>query len=178
MPAVSPDDLAALPPGVVLHESGDDTASVLLAAFAAELRAAGVDAGGLVQRDGVDALGRSRMELVDVRTGEVFPISLDLGPGADGCSLDAAGLAEASRVLRRETAAGVALLVVNKFSTRECEGEGLAAEMFAAVTQGIPVLTSLSRRHRAGWEAASGGAGRMLPPDLTALRAWWADVAA
>ncbi len=175
MPTDNPADIAL---GVVLHDGGDDAASTLLATFAAELRAAGIDAGGLVQRNPVDVQGRARMELVDIRTGEVFPISLDLGPGSDGCSLDAAGLAEASRVLRRETAAGVALLVVNKFSTRECEGEGLAAEMFAAIAQGIPVLTSLSRRHQAGWEAATGGAGHMLPPDLTALRAWWASVAA
>jgi hypothetical protein len=163
--------------GVILHD-GDAAASELLAAFAAELRGEGVDVGGLVQQDGVDAAGRPRMELVDVRTGQVFCISLDLGPGSDACSLDASGLAEASSVLRREIAAGVALLVVNKFSSREAEGEGLAAEMFEAIAGGIPLLTTLSGRHRERWDEMTGGVGVLLPPDPAALRAWWRSVAA
>ena len=177
MPSPPSDDLSDAPVGVILHD-GDEGASILLAAFAAELRAAGIDVGGLVQRDGIDAAGRPRMELVDVRSGAVFPISLDLGPGSDSCSLDVAGLAEASVVLHRETAAGVALLVVNKFSSRECEGEGLATEMFAAISEGVPLLTTLSRRHRPRWEEMTGGIGTMLPPEAAALHAWWQTVSA
>lgn len=171
------DDLSDAPVGLILHD-GDDGVSALLAAFAAELRAGGVDVGGLVQQDGVDAAGRPRMDLVDVRSGEVFRISLDLGSGSDSCSLDTAGLAEASLVLRREIAAGVALLVVNKFSSRECEGEGLAPEMFEAIAGGIPLLTTLRRRHRPRWDEMTGGIGAMLPPDPAALRAWWRSVSA
>ena len=171
------DDLSDAPVGLILHD-GEEHVAGLLAAFAAELRGLGVDVGGLVQRDAVDAAGRPRMELVDVRGGEVFPISLDLGAGSDSCSLDTAGLAEASVVLRREMAAGVALLVVNKFSSRESEGEGLAAEMFEAIAGGIPLLTTLSRRHRERWDEMTGGVGTMLPPERAALHAWWRAVSA
>ncbi len=177
MTSLPSDDLSDAPVGVILHD-GDERAAELLAAFAAELRAGGIDVGGLVQRDGVDTAGRPRMELVDVRGGEVFPISLDLGPGSDSCSLDVAGLAEASVVLRREVARGVALLVVNKFSSRECEGEGLAAEMFEAIAAGIPLLTTLNRCHRARWDEMTGGVGVLLAPDAAVLRDWWRRVSA
>ncbi len=177
MPHPPSDDLSDAPVGLILHDGGDGAAA-LLAAFAAELRGLGIDVGGLVQRDAVDAAGRPRMELVDVRSGEVFPISLDLGPGSESCSLDTAGLAEASSVLRREIAAGVALLVVNKFSSREAEGEGLAAEMFEAIAGGIPLLTTLNRRHRPRWDEMTGGVGTMLPPDPATLQAWWRRVSA
>lgn len=170
------DELAGAPVGVILHDGGEE-AGALLAAFAAELKAAGVQVGGLVQRNLLGPDGRPRMELVDLRSGEVFRISLELGAGSDACSLDTSGLADSTRVLRREIAAGVDLLVINKFSARECEGEGLASEMFEAISEGIPLLTTLNRRHLAQWRQATGGAGQMLAPAPEALRAWWRSVA-
>lgn len=165
-----------LPIGVVLHERGGDT-EALLAAFARSLRGQGVDVGGLVQTVGRWPNGRDRMDLVDLREGTVFVISQDLGPGSESCRLDPVGLAAASAVLRREIAAGVALLVVNKFAGSEAEGGGLAPEMFDAVARGIPLLTTLSTRHKPQWDRLSGGAGRMLAPTSEALRGWWTAIA-
>jgi hypothetical protein len=163
------------PIGVILH-AGDPGIADLLAAFAARLRAEGIDVGGLVQRRVDGGGGRPRIEQIDVRTGQAFPITQDLGAGSQSCAIDTGGLAAASAVLRRETEARVALLVVNKFSEQEAEGRGLAPEMFDAVAEGIPVLTTLAKRYWPQWERLTGGAGTMLEPDEAALRRWWAEV--
>ena len=166
-----------LPIGVVLHGDDDEGSEDLLAAFAASLRAAGCDIGGLVQRSSKRADGRSDMVLIDVRTGREFGISQRLGSGSDSCALDPAGMAAASQVLRREIEHGAALLVVNKFAGAETEGRGFAAEMFEAISQGIPVLTALARRYRPQWDALTGGAGQMLKPDPEELMRWWENTA-
>ncbi len=164
------DDMA--PIGVVLHDKGGHSEE-LLAEFAGKLRAEGHDVGGLVQTSGRYSNGRKKMSLIDVRTGTVFEISQNLGLGSDACCLDPIGLSDASAVLRREIAAGVALLFVNKFSGKESEGEGLAPEMFEAVSSGIPVLTTLALKNKPHWDALTGGAGEMLDTTETALMAWW-----
>jgi len=158
--------------GLILHERGDKSEELLLN-FAFALRAEGVDIGGLVQRSSIAANGKPEMDVIDVRTGAEFRISQNLGTGSSACCLDPAGLAEASQVLRREIAAGVELLVVNKFSGAECEGGGVAAETFEAIAQGIPVLTTLATRYRERWDALTESAGTLLEPDLDALRHWW-----
>jgi len=165
------------PIGVVLHESlayVDD----LLADFARALRAEGENVGGLVQKNRAKETGKAEMSVVDLRTDRVFRISQNLGPSSSSCCLDLTGMAEASQVLRREIGDGVALLVVNKFASAESEGGGFLAETFEAVSQGIPVLTSVSFRFKAGWDQLTGGAGEMLTPDRAALFRWWDRVRA
>lgn len=168
-------DGAAL--GVVLHP-GRVGAEALLAGFALELRDAGVRVGGLVQHSRRDGAGHSQMELEDVATGRRYGISQRLGTGSSACCVDPGGVADASAVLRRDIADRVELLIVNKFSGLEAEGRGLAPELFEAVAQGIPVLTCLAERYRPQWDALTGGAGTMLPPDVAALQGWWREIAA
>ena len=162
--------------GLILHERGDSSED-LLADFAFALRAAGVDVGGLVQRSSVAENGKAVMDLIDIRTGETFRISQNLGAGSSACCLDPAGLAEASQVLRREIETGVALLVVNKFSSAECDGEGVAAETFEAIVRDIPVLTTLATRYLDRWTELTEGAGTLLDPNAAALWRWWEGVA-
>ena len=158
--------------GLILHERGDGTEELLMQ-FAFDLLDKGVNVGGLVQRSVRGPTGKNIMDLIDIRTKDEFRISQDLGAGSDACSLDPAGLAEASQVLRREIESGVALLVVNKFSGAECSGEGLAAETFEAIAQGIPVITSLAVRYQDDWNLLTESAGTLLQPNLAALWSWW-----
>jgi molybdopterin-guanine dinucleotide biosynthesis adapter protein len=169
-------EAAAVIVGVILNEAGAAT-EPLLADFAAGLRVRGVDVGGLIQRSRVGDAGKPVMDLVDIRTGEEFRISQDLGSASAGCNLDTSGLADASRVLRREIAAGAQLLIINKFAGQECDGGGLAPEMFDAISRGIPVLTSLAPRNRPRWDVLTGNAGQMLAPRAEALWQWWRGVA-
>lgn len=167
--------MRAAPIGVVVHDCACDTA-LLLGRFAARLRAAGVDVGGLCQVNGEGEGGHGHC-LVDIRTGERYRISQELGAEAAACSLDPGGFAAASVVLRREIAHGAALLVVNKFAWLESAGQGLLPEMFEAIASGIPVLTSLSPRHKAAWDAATDGAGTVLTASDGALWEWWEQIA-
>lgn len=157
--------------GVIVHERSDNGEEVLAAAVEA-LRADGLRLGGLYQRTTRYASGRARMELIDVARNEAHEISQDLGGGSNSCCLNPGALLDAGVVLRRDIAAGVELLVVNKFAGMEVDGEGLAPDTFEALAAGIPVLTCLSKRYREKFEAICGGLGTFLPPDAEAVRAW------
>ncbi|MCP5367512.1 MAG: DUF2478 domain-containing protein [Hyphomicrobiales bacterium] len=160
--------------GIVVGEDGVDSEE-LLAAFAGELRRRGVAVGGVFQRTG-RAGGRRVMELVDLMTDEVIPISQDLGRGSDSCILDPEGLSRGSLAIRRARDAGAALVVVSKFSNQEAVGRGLAEEMFVTLAEGTPVLTTVAPKHLESWGDLSGGLGTLLRPRLADLRAWWAAV--
>lgn len=155
----------SLPIAAIFAPTG---AGDVLAAFVAELEGQGVRVRGLIQRHDPD------MHLVDVRTGQAFAITQDLGPQSDACRIDPAGFAEASVVLRRALDDGAELVVVNRFGKLEAAGGGLADEMLAVMAEGVPVLTCVGPDQLCQWQAVTGGAGVLLPPDLPALRAWWA----
>lgn len=150
----------------------------LLADFAADLRGRGVRVGGVVQHNrGLGPECDDLMELVDLRTGQRVRISQDLGAGSLACRVDASGVAEAAMLVRAALDADCALLIINKFAALEAQGSGLIAELGAAVTSGVPVLTSVSTRHSAAWRNFAGDLAEILPPDPAALAAWWARVA-
>lgn len=136
------------------------------------LQADGLRVGGLYQRTTAYPSGRSRMDLIDIANHTAHEISQDLGAGSSACCLNPGALLDASAVLRRDITAGVDLLVVNKFAGMEVDGEGLAPDAFEALAMGIPVLTCLSTRYRAQFDALTGGLATMLPPDAAALRVW------
>lgn len=159
--------------GAIIYGHGGAEAARLLTEFALTLMAEGVNLGGLVERSTPVAPGRSRLDLVDLRTGMAFPITQDLGAGSDACAIDPGAIAEASKVLRHEIAAGVELLVVSKFAGLEAAGRGLAAELFLAVSEGVPVLTSVSARYKEEWDRQTGGSACELAPDRDALMAWF-----
>lgn len=160
--------------GVIFHNRGEHAEEVL-ADFVEDLRQRGVGVGGLYQRTAEGVRGRSRMDLVDIRTGTLYSISQDLGQEAVACALDPAGLADASQVLRRDIADRVELLVISKFAGQEATGQGFVPEMSAAISAGIPILTSVSARYKDAWDEVTGSAGAMLSPDRDSLNAWWAS---
>lgn len=174
MSVSSPAQPPSLRPGAVVYGPGA-APDALLASFATTLRDRGFRVGGVVQRNvcARDDGCAERMELVDVASGRVINISQNLGSGSAACRVDPAGLAEASVVLRQAMAAGVDLLLVNKFSGQEKLGGGLAQEMLLAMAEGIPVLTAVGGRHLTEWHAFTGGLCDLLPPENDALWRWW-----
>ncbi|MGB3881552.1 MAG: DUF2478 domain-containing protein [Diaphorobacter nitroreducens] len=165
-------DLAAIVvPGDMDH---GDAADALLADFCRGLQGLGWRVGGLAQRRlPAEGGGKPRMQLVDLRTGQVFSISQDLGPLSRACSLDPGGVARASGVLRQALADRVQLVVTNRFGELESTGGGFAAEMAALADAGIPVLTVVAHRHLEAWRRFTGGMGYELPTRLSALQAWF-----
>lgn len=158
--------------GLVVHGRTDD-AEDLLAAFVERLRDATLTVGGLYQVTEPRPEGGKVMVVVDIASGRRIRISQDLGQGSDACCLDPSGLAEAAMILRRAIADRVDLLIVNKFAGREAEGQGLAAETFEALSEGIPVLTLVSDRYLDDWRRLAGeDVGEELAPTLDALITW------
>jgi hypothetical protein len=159
--------------GAIVYSPGRQP-EALQAAFAAELQRRGFRVGGVVQTTRFGADGRKTdMELTDLGSGARLSIRQKLGSGSRSCSLDPAGLAEASAPVRRAIAQRVDLLCLNKFSKAEKSGDGLAAEMLAAMSDGVPLLTAVPAAMVEDWQAFTGGRGQILPPDRAALWRWW-----
>ena len=103
------------------------------------------------------------MLLQDVRSGEEFSISQDLGAHARACCIDPAGVAQASSVLRQALADSVDVVVTNRFGGLEAQGGGFVAEIAALAEAGIPLLTIVAPAHLAAWRALTGELGQELP---------------
>lgn len=151
----------------------DSEVEDLLADAAADLRARGLNIAGMVQRTRRGESGcAGPMDLINVATGEAIRISQDLGAASRSCRVDPSGLAEASVILRDAITRRVDLVIVNKFGGLERQGRGLASDILAAVTEGVPVLTSVSRHHLDRWDEFTGGYHVLLPPDRAAILEW------
>lgn len=143
------------------------------AGVAARLTREGIAVAGLLQHN-LHAGGDDRcaFEMQDLWSGERYPISQDLGPQSDVCSIDHAAIAAASVVLRRAIEAKPDLVLVNKFGALEAAGEGLRAEMNAIAAAGLSLLTTVSADQVEAWRAYAGNEGGELPMDLDAVVAW------
>ncbi len=162
----------------VVYRSGEDDVDGLLSAFAADQIREGYRVGGVVQHAGQSAdNGTPPMQMLDLMSGSLISISRDLGPGAQSCSLDLGGLADAAVAVNRAIAANVELLIVNKFSRQEAEGHGLRAEIGNAVVAGLPVLTAVPTKHYDAWIEFTGGFGTTLVCERPIIDEWWADMA-
>ncbi|WP_448187750.1 DUF2478 domain-containing protein [Azospirillum sp. sgz301742] len=163
-----------LRPGAVVHGPGSEHVDSLLDRFTTELKRRGFRVGGVVQRNyGSRDDCADQMELVDVATGTAFGISQNLGRESRACRVDPAGVADASQAIRRAIAEHADLIVVNKFAGLEAHGEGLSDEMLTAISEGIPVLTSVGSRFINEWQTFAGGYADLLTPDMDTLWRWW-----
>ena len=158
--------------------SDDTEADALQAAWVQSLQQAGWRVGGLLQHCTTWPSGGKRMQLLDVRSAQVFDISQDLGAQSKGCCLDPAGVVEASSVLRQALADGVDIVVTNRFGGLEAQGSGFVAEIAALAEAGIPVLTIVAPAHLSAWRALTGDFGQELPmpQSAQALHDWFARV--
>ncbi|MDO8607433.1 MAG: DUF2478 domain-containing protein [Phaeospirillum sp.] len=159
--------------GAVIYAPGQPPEE-LLAKFAGQLQQRGFRIGGLLQDTLRAPDGRKTdMTVTELDTGRRLSIGQDLGKASKACILDTQALAEASGAMRRAIEGRVDLLFVNKFSKSECEGQGLAAEMLAAVAEGIPVITAVPGVLIDEWIAFTGGRTDLLAPTPEALWRWW-----
>ena len=149
----------------------------LLREFVTSLQARGVRVRGLAQEACPESWG-CKFSLIDLETGDRYPISQNLGSQSTACSLDAAGIADATQVMRRIAAEGADLAVFNRFSGLEAEGEGFAAEMLQVMSQGIPVITIVQAANLPAWHHFTGGMACELPPEIASLEHWFQQACA
>ncbi len=146
----------------------------LLAAVGARLLAEGVAVAGVVQiNTETDPSRPCRMDLRLLPSGATIRISQDLGRAARGCRLDPSGLEMAvAQVEATLDRAAPRLLILNKFGKHEIDGRGFRPLIGKAMMLGVPVLTSVSARNRAGFEAFADGIAEQIAPSQADVLCW------
>ena len=142
----------------------------------ARLKRQGLRLGGVVQHNDATCDDRCMaMSLEDVASGRRFPISQDLGAGASGCHLDAAGLAAAAVAFSDALARRVNLVIVNRFGKQEALGEGLRDEVARTLLAGLPVLIAVRRDFLPAWRDFAGEDWVEVAADEEAAERWVLD---
>lgn len=158
--------LAAAFPGPILavtYGIGDEVDAVL-ARLADRLQAAGIDAAGMVQRNGqVPGHSRCNMEVEILPGGERLLISDDRGAGARGCRLDPGMLLAALGEAQVRLDAGADVLILNRFGKMEAEGGGGRDLIAAAVAQAVPVVVAVPWRNIDAFRAFAGDLAAEMP---------------
>lgn len=197
MPMAAPVGTGALPLIAAIRGGPGTGASDVLIAFAQARMAEGLAVAGLVVAPAPDGTTRGGPHshggagqgghghggeacgcggaLRDLASGEVIGIHQDLGPGSEACNLDTSGLARACAGVERQIAAGVDLAILSRFGGQEAERGGLTAAFQAAVAAGVPVACVVTPKAEAAWAVFAGDLALMVPADLGALEAWWAE---
>jgi hypothetical protein len=162
------------PRGDIAAITGADSASVqsLLTAAVGGWRRSGARVVGLLaESHGIPDRNCGAGVLRDIVSGMPFPMYFETPPAGTSCHLDPSGLETAGGNLLDQIA-GSDLVVLSKFGKLEATGAGLVAAFEAAIGAGIPILTSVSDKHREAWERFAPGATG-LTADEAAIQAWW-----
>ena len=114
--------------------------------------------------------------LVNVASGERFPIFQDLGAGSKDCHLSGVGGLSAAQAVRRDIEAGCELVLLSKFGRLERDGGGLREAFVAAIEAGVPVLTSVSTTFVPAWQSFAAPWSTTVPADADSIEAWWQTV--
>ena len=147
-----------------------------LGRVADRLRAEHIRLGGALQENAPNGETRcAAMSLVDLATRKRFRISQDLGSLAEGCRLDAQGIAEFVALADRASDQDVELMILNRFGKAEAEGGGLRPVFARAMEAGIPVLTAVRSPYDEAWAQFHGHLASDLPADIDAVLAWCRD---
>lgn len=161
----------------IARVEGTDSATVqrLLAEAVARWRAAGVQVVGLIEETrGVSGQTCNAGMLRDVVTGRSYSIYLEIPPPDRSCHIEAKG-AESAGAGILDGISTCDLVVLSKFGKLEAGHGGLIGAFEAAVSRRKPILTNVSEKHRAAWEAFAPAAA-VLPADVVALDYWWRAV--
>lgn len=146
-----------------------------LSRVADRLRADRVGVGGVLQENVRGAEVCSTMTVVDLASRSRFQISQSLGSQAQGCRLDARGLADMAALLERTLTRDIEVLILNKFGRAEAEGGGLRSAFERAIEFGIPVVTAVRPPYTEAWSHFHGRLAVDLAPNLDVVLAWCRD---
>jgi len=119
-----------------------------------------------------DAAGHCDVALEELTTGLRTDLFEDRGPGASGCRLDMAALAEVNAQVARSLDADPELLILNKFGKVEAEGRGLLDLVAIAVDRGIPVVIGVPIRNLEAWRNFAGGLSVEFSCDPSEVADW------
>jgi hypothetical protein len=119
-----------------------------------------------------EAAGHCDVALEELTTGLRTDLFEDRGPGASGCRLDEAALAEVNGQVAHSLDADAELLILNKFGKVEAEGRGLLDLVAMAVDRGIPVVIGVPFRNLEAWRHFAGGMSVEFSSDPLEVTDW------
>lgn len=171
-PADTPGAIPPLPLGVLIYDDALDVDG-LLVQCAEALAQLGLRLGGVVQSN-PPRPGRRKcdMRLTDLSSGESTLISGDQGDGANGCRLDLSALSGVALRVEQAVAAGVDLVIINKFGKQEAQGRGFGSAIAEALLCDIPVVFGVSRLNLDACLEFSGGRFTRLEAEPVAIVDW------
>jgi hypothetical protein len=136
-------------------------------------RGRGVRLAGVLQHPACsDPAGHCDVALEELTTGLRTDLFEDRGPGAGGCRLDVAALAEVNGQVARSLDNDPDLLILNKFGKVEAEGRGLLDLVAIAVDRGIPVVIAVPIRNLEAWHNFAGGLSVEFSSDPSEVNDW------
>ena len=150
----------------------DRQTNLVLAAVAERAASEGIRLAGTVQPVMGD-VPQQKCEIVLrlLPDGPIRNISLDLGPGATGCRLDAGALEQAVLEVQ-DRMAGAQGLIVNKFGKQEAEGRGMAPLIADALERNLPVLLGVNGLNLPAFQTFAGGLETALAADIDQVVEW------
>jgi hypothetical protein len=164
--------LVRKPIGVVQGIGSEATQQLFAEVLAAPWRPARI--AGVIERGDREAGDCGSAILHDIGGGRTYRVFQDLGAGSSACALDPGGIVDACAAVCRDIAAGCGLVILSKFGKLEAESRsGLLAAFGAAMAAGIPVLTTVSSRNQARWNAFAGPYYELIGPSLDEIEAWF-----
>lgn len=119
-----------------------------------------------------EAAGHCDVALEELTTGMRTDLFEDRGPGASGCRLDEAALAEVNGQVARSLDSDPDLLILNKFGKVEAEGRGLLDLVAMAVDRDIPVVIGVPIRNLEPWRQFAGGMSVEFTSDPSEMADW------
>lgn len=138
-----------------------------------DCRRRGLPVAGVLQHPAcTNAPGHCDVVLEDLATGQRTDLFENRGPGARGCRLDVAALAEVNGQVARSLDEYPALLILNKFGKVEAEGGGLLDLVATAVDRGIPVAIGVPVRNLETWRRFAGDMSVEFSSDPAEVAGW------
>ncbi len=153
--------------GYISMSGSPGEADLLLGALADDLARRGVRLAGAVQSNidlGPDCSCDMELRILGDH-GPTVRISQSLGPGSEGCRLDAGALESAVARVQGVLAAGADLVILNKFAKQEAFGRGFREVIATALEQGVPVLTYVPAGYEGAFAAFAGDFAERLNHD-------------
>lgn len=161
--------------GYIISDSPGQ-ADAMLQQLAQTLMQQGVTLIGAVQETSrLSDTHRKSMALNILPDGPQIGISQDLGPMANGCSLDPDGLEQVVGLVAAKLDNRPQVMLLNKFGKQEAEGRGFRPVIGDALARDIPVLIGVGREKLPAFRDFAGDMAQELHRDLPVLVAWCHD---
>jgi len=119
-----------------------------------------------------DTASHCDVVLEELTTGLRTDLFENRGPGARGCRLDVAALAEVNGQVERSLDSDPEILILNKFGKVEVEGRGLLDLVAMAADRSIPVVIGVPIRNLEAWRNFTGGMSVEFTSDPSEVADW------